>query len=163
MTQIGGEEMVLTIHNFNELKECIYLDAFSTAFYLSWRLHWGNLCRSLSMSFIVYMPSFLCNYYSNIACRSYAMDRMGVFVPPTLSSCTQLDEGHWTTIRAQIWISWCLIHTIILPPSPWTSGKAPTSRWYDLPPPHHHPWSSNWYILQMPDWTMHSCFTMYNP
>ena len=79
------------------------------------------------------IPSVSCNFYNDIPAGSYAVNRMGDFVPSTLSSSTQLDEGVCVTIRAWINVLQYLIHTITCPLHYWRSARASTMRWYGLP------------------------------
>ena len=92
---------------------------------------WKFIKESKGIVSLMYLVS--CNFYSDIPFRSYAVNRMGDCVPPTLSSSTQLDEGICVTIMALINISQYLIHTIIHPLHYWRSGRASTMRWCGLP------------------------------
>ena len=74
------------------------------------------------------IPSVSCNFYNDILAGSYAVNRMGDFVPPTLSSSTQLDEGICVTIKAWIRVSQYIIHTVIHPLHYWRAGRALTMR-----------------------------------
>ena len=64
-------------------------------FYLSWKMYIGDVWGGLSMLLGYHIPSILCTFNSDIHFRSYAVARIGVFVLPTLTSFTQLDQGIW--------------------------------------------------------------------
>ena len=71
-----------------------------------------------------YIPSFLCTFNSDVCFRSYAVARIGVFVLPTLTSFTQLDQGIWVTWVARINVVLHIVHSILHPKHFWKSGRA---------------------------------------
>ena len=54
------------------------------------------------MLLVQYVPSMSHTFYSDIHSKSYAVNRVGDFVPPILSFSTQLDQSIWVAIRVKI-------------------------------------------------------------
>ena len=54
------------------------------------------------MLLVQYVPSISHTFYSDIHSKSYAVNRVGDFVPPILSFLTQLDQSIWVTIRVEV-------------------------------------------------------------
>ena len=102
-------------------------------FYLSWKTHCGDVWGAFCMLLGYYIPSFLCTFNSDVHFRSYAVARIGVFVLPTLTSFTQLDQGIWITWVAWIHVLWHVVYYILHPKHFWKSGRASTKRWHSLP------------------------------
>ena len=67
-------------------------------FYLSQKTHSGDVWESLCMFLGYDIPLIICTFNSDVHFRSYAVARIGVFVLPTLTSFTQLDQGIWIHI-----------------------------------------------------------------
>ena len=57
------------------------------------------------MFLVQYVPSISCTFYIDIPSKSYAMNRVGDFVPLILSFSTQLDQSIWVAIRVDIHVS----------------------------------------------------------
>ena len=101
-------------------------------FYLSWKMYIGDVWGALSMLLGYHIPSILCTFNSDIHFRSYAVARIGVFVLPTLTSFTQLDQGIWVASLAWIHVLWHIVHSILHPKHSWKSGRPSTKRWHGL-------------------------------
>ena len=54
------------------------------------------------MLLVQYVPSISHTVYSDIHSKSYAMNRVGDFVPLILSFSTQLDQSIWVAIKVEI-------------------------------------------------------------
>ena len=55
------------------------------------------------MLLVQYVPSISHTFYSDIHGKSYAVNRVGDFVPPILS-LTQLDQSIWVAIKVEIYV-----------------------------------------------------------
>ena len=72
--------------------------------------YWSNF----RMLFVQYVPSISHTFYSDIPIKSYAMNRVGDFVPLILSFSTQLDQSIWVAIRVKIHVVLHQKHAILL-------------------------------------------------
>ena len=66
--------------------------------------YWSNFWMLL----VQYVPSISHTFYIDISSKSYAMNRVGDFVPLILSFSTQLDQSIWVAIRVEIHVFFAL-------------------------------------------------------
>ena len=66
------------------------------------------------MLLVRYIASISCTFYSDIASKSYGVNRVGDFVPPILSFSTQLDQSIWVAIGVKIHVLLHQPHAILL-------------------------------------------------